>query len=157
MTTKQKTPSPQFLRRKLGGELLQKGYDIDEVTEITGASVDSVKRWADKIDTGGLEALQRKPQSGRPAKLSQEQLDTLYGVIVKGAVASGFTNDRWESKRIRLVIQKLFNVTYHKNYIWEIMRKIGLTPQLPTTRSKKRSQKAIDHWRRYVWPGLKKG
>lgn len=148
--------SPQTLRRFQGGELLQNGYDIDEVAEITGVSIDSVKRWAKKLECGGLETLARKAQSGRPATLKPEQLKQLYDIIVAGAVAAGFENERWTSKRIVGVIAKTFGVTYHKNDVWEVLRKIGLSPQRATTRSKKRSQDAIAHGLRYDWTRIKK-
>jgi len=156
MSTKHGSISLQAIRRLQGGELLENGYDLDEVAEITGASLSSVKRWKKKIDEGGISALARQPNSGRKANLTPEQFDELKQVIKAGAVASGYSNERWNSQRVAEVIADLFGVEYSVKYIPELLHQLGLSQQIPDTQSPKRSQAAIDHWRRYVWPHVKK-
>jgi transposase len=156
MSTKQGSISLQAIRRLQGGELLENGYALDEVVEITGASLSSVKRWKKKIDTGGIVALARQGHSGRTANLTPEQFDELKQIVKAGAVASGFSNERWNSQRVAEVVGKQFGVEYSVKYIPELLHKLGLSQQIPGTQSPKRSQAAIDHWRRYVWPNVKK-
>lgn len=156
MSTKHGSLSLQAIRRLQGGELLENGYDLDEVVEITGASLSAVKRWKKKIDEGGIPALARKPNSGRKPSLSPEQFDELKQIVKAGAVASGFSNERWNSQRVAKIIADRFDVEYSVKYIPELLHKLNLSQQTPDTQSPKRSQEAIDHWRRYVWPHVKK-
>jgi len=156
MSTKQGSISLQAIRRLQGGELLENGYDLDEVVEITGASLSSVKRWKKKINEGDISALVRQGNSGRKANLTPEQFDELKQIVKAGAVASGFSNERWNAKRVAKVIAERFGVEYCVKYIPELLHKLGLSQQIPDTQSPKRSQGAIDHWRRYVWPHVKK-
>ena len=146
----------QAIRRLQGGELLENGYDLDEVVEITGASLSSVKRWKKKINEGGIPALVRKPNSGRKSSLTPEQFDELKQIVKAGAVASGFSNERWNSQRVAKVVAERFGVEYSVKYIPELLHKLGLSQQIPGAQSPKRSQAAIDHWRRYIWPHVKK-
>ena len=156
MSTKHGSISFQAIRRLQGGELLENGYDLDEVVEITGASLSSVKRWKKKIDEGGISALARKPNSGRKSSLTPEEFDELKQIVKAGAVASGFSNERWNSQRVAKVIADRFGVEYSVKYIPELLHKLGLSQQIPDMQSPKRSQAAIDYWRRYVWPFVKK-
>ena len=154
--SKQGIISLQAIRRLQGGELLENGYDLDEVVEITGASLSSVKRWKKKITEDGIAALARQGHSGRKANLTAEQFDELKQIIKAGAVASGWSNERWNSQRVAKVIADRFGVEYSVKYIPELLHKLELSQQIPDTQSPKRSQAAIDHWRRYVWPHVKK-
>jgi transposase len=146
----------QAIRRLQGGELLENGYDVDEVVDITGASLSSVKRWKKKINEGGIAALARKPNSGRKSELTPEECDELKQIVKAGAKAAGYSNERWNSQRVAKVIADRFDVEYSIKYIPELLHKLGLSQQIPGTQSPKRSQAAIDHWRRYVWPHVKK-
>ncbi len=87
----------QAIRRLQGGELLENGYDLDEVVEITGASLSAVKRCNKKIDEGGIPALARKPNSGRKPSLTPEQFDELKQIVKVGAVASGPVTKIWRT------------------------------------------------------------
>jgi transposase len=155
MSPKHGSISPQAIRRLQGGELLENGYDVDEVVDITGA-LSSVKRWKKKINEGGIAALVRKPNSGRKSSLTPEQFDELKQIVTAGAVASGFANERWNSQRVAKIIADRFGVEYSVKYIPELLHKLGLSQQIPGTQSPKRSQAAINHWRRYVWSHVKK-
>jgi transposase len=148
--------SEQSRRRFLAGELIEKGYDVDEIVEITGADRSSVFRWKKAIRQNGIQALVRKGHSGNTSRLSTEQINELKAIITKGAKEYGFQNERWDSKRIAKVIKEKFNENYNSNYVCELLKRHGLSCQKPTTQSKKRSQEAIEHWRRFSWAAIKK-
>jgi putative transposase len=143
-------------RRLLGGELLEKGYSPQEVADITGAHIRTVFLWKQKIKQSGTESLIVTNHGGRPSKLTEQQLDELKTIITKGAVAFGFQNEHWDGKRIAYVIKQKYQIDYNYKYIPRLMRLLGLSYQKPMTRSSKRSQEAIDHWRKYTWREIKK-
>jgi len=158
MDKKTKTPalSQQSSRRLLGGELLMKGYEIDEVMEITGASLSAVRRWKKIIGEDGFSALARQGNSGNVTKLSDVQQDELRRIISAGAVASGFENECWNSRRIAKIILEKFGVSYHRNSIPRLMHAMKFSWQMPRTRAKKYSPDAAARWRKNVWPRIKK-
>jgi len=154
--TKNNRLSPQASRRLLGGGLLEKGYGIDEVMDITGASLSAVKRWKRVMKAEGFSGLQPKENGGRPTRLTDEQRDQLCEIITAGAVSSGFENECWTGRRIAKIILEKFGVAYHFRSVGRIPRAMGLSYQTPDTQAKNRSPEAIAHWKKHVWPRLKK-
>lgn len=148
--------SQQEARRFIGGQMLLDGHDVDEVMDALQAVRSTVLAWQKTVEQHGLAGLLRKGHSGRTAKLSDNERQQLTEVIRAGAVAYGFTNEQWTSKRVCLVILERFHVEYNSNYVCEILKSLDLSPQLPQVCSAKRDQAAIDRWKRYVWPVIKK-
>lgn len=148
--------SEQEARRLIGGRMLENGCDVDEIVLALQVSAKAVYQWKNILQTEGLEGLRRKTGSGKQSKLDAAQLEQLKAIILDGAVAYGFPNEQWTSKRVRLVIFERFHVEYNSNYVCEILRSLKLSPQVPQVRSVKRNQEEIDRWKRYVWPRIKK-
>jgi len=156
METTHKRLSAQARRRLLGGDLIVRGFTNDEIVEITEASLSSVKRWRATIQSAGLQGLARKPQSGRPARLDATQKAELKTILGRGAILAGYLTDRWTTKIVADLIIKKWGITYSRPQVSRILHSLGLSCQKPDVQSTKRSQAAIDHWRHYVWPRLKK-
>ena len=55
------------------------------------------------------------------------------------------------------LIQRLFGVQYHVDYVGTLLHKLGWSPQKPERRARERHERAIARWHRDVWPRLKKG
>ena len=136
--------------------MLENGCDVDEIVLALQVTAKAVYQWKNILQTEGLEGLRRKNGSGKQSKLDAAQLEQLKAIILEGAIAYGFPNEQWTSKRVRLVIFERFHVEYNSNYVCEILRSLDLSPQVPQVRSVKRNQAEIDRWKRYVWPRIKK-
>jgi transposase len=54
------------------------------------------------------------------------------------------------------MIQRLFGVEYHPDYVPRLLRKLGWSPQKPEQRARERDERAAARWRRDEWPRLKK-
>jgi len=98
--------SAQARRHFLAGDLIERGFDNDEIVDITGASLTSVKRWRTKIQSEGLAGLARQPQSGRPVKLDAIYKAELKTILEGGAIAAGYLSDRWTTKIVADLISK---------------------------------------------------
>jgi transposase len=138
-------------------ELLEGGLTMEEVSHRVGTSIASVSRWRQAVAEGGLAALAAKPVPGRPSKLSPVQCSRLLDVLLEGAMAYGYPNEIWTLKRIARVILKEFGVRYHPNHVWRILRDLRWSCQVPQRRPVQRDEEAIEHWKRYKWPHIKKG
>ena len=88
----------------IGGQMLLDGHDVDEVMDALKAARSTVHQWNEIVEQYGLAGLLRKGQSGRTAKLNDDERQQLKDIILAGAVAYGFPNEQWTSKRVRLVI-----------------------------------------------------
>ena len=156
-TTTSVTNIERETRRRIAGRLLLQGRTLQEVAEIVGASLSSVKRWKKVVFTGGLDALATKPRSGRTPGLSGPDKERLVEILLAGPIQSGYRTDLWTCKRVAEVIEREFGVKYHERYPWEILRSLGFTCQKPEQRAREQDEKAVRHWRRYTWPRIKRG
>lgn len=141
-------------RRKRALELLSEGHGPSYVAKRIGATPQSVCRWR-------REAKHRKrkpsiPVLGRPRRLSTTQLQQLLSALKRGAYAYGYAEDYWTLDRIAHLVWELFGVRYRASGVWYLLRRLGWSCQQPQRRSLARDDDAIVHWKRYVWPRIKK-
>lgn len=143
-------------RRVRAGRLLLDGKSPPEVARVVGAPRQTVYRWREVLEAGGIEALRDMSKGGRPARLGAGELSRLYVVLLEGAVAHGFATPLWTLKRVRLVIEREFGVRYSEVHVWRLLGQLGLSNQKPERRALERDAGAIEHWRKRTWPALKK-
>ena len=153
----QGTPDRLEARRRWAVELLDKGFSIGEVAEITEVHVSSVKRWWRAVAEGGSDALATKSSSGRPTKLSEEQRQQLAAIVRTGARKAGFSTDLWTCRRVAHVIRDRFGVEYHRDHVGRILHSLGFSQQKPQRRARERDEEAIEKWRAEDWPRIKRG
>src|SRR3989338_4055963 len=150
--------SPQQLekRRRLAVRLLNQGRTYEAVCKEVNASVSSLVRWRQAYEKKGRAGLKPKPHPGRPSRLSEKQKKTLVRILVDGPLKAGYSTDLWTLKRIGQVIRKHFGVRYSISNLWSLMKGLGWSCQKPEKRARERKEKAIRHWKRYIWPHIKK-
>lgn len=135
---------------------MMSGLKPMEVARRVGTTIRSVFRWQQAITESGERALEAKPVPGRPRKLEERECEKLLEILLEGALAYGFPNEFWTLKRIAHVIQKEFGVKYHPSHVWKILRDFRWSCQVPERRAIQRDEEAIQHWKRYKWPAIKK-
>lgn len=143
-------------RRMRAVQLLRQKNTLSEVARIVKCSVSSVKRWKDALDQQGEEALKAKPHPGRTPRLTVRQRDRLLKALLAGPRKAGYATELWTCPRVAEVIQRLFGVTYHVDYVGTLLHKLGWSPQKPEQRARERDEEAIARWRREDWPRIKK-
>jgi transposase len=90
----------------------------------------------------------RHKNSGRPRRLSIEQLETLRELLSQGATAHGWCNDLWTSKRVVEVIRRRFNIACSIGGGYHILtRYLGWSPQRPVAQLRERDNVQIETWR----------
>jgi transposase len=144
-------------RRWRAADLLKQGLNLSEVAAKVGSSVSSVFRWQTAVRKDGRKALKSQPVPGRPSKLNGRQRRQLTRILLAGAMSCGYATDLWTQKRVARVIEDRLGIRYHRNHMWRLLQDLGWSVQKPTKRSRERDEKAIAHWKRYVWPHIKKG
>lgn len=144
-------------RRRKAVELLQQDLRIVDVARRMNASTSSVKRWRDAFAEQGAEGLNSAPPPKHPSRLTDKQQQRLIRTLLRGAQASGYPNALWTCPRVAAVIQQLFGVTYHVDYVGTLLHKLGWSVQKPEQRARERDEAAIVRWRQQEWPRIKKG
>jgi transposase len=144
-------------RRRKAVELLQQKVRVVDVARAVQASTSSVKRWRDAFEAQGMEGLNSAPPYRPPSRLTEKQQQRLIRTLLRGARASGYPNDLWTCPRVLEVIQGLFGVTFHVDYVGTLLHKLGWSVQKPEQRARERDEAAVQHWQQQEWPRIKKG
>ena len=151
--------SPEQLeeRRLAAFEMLQAGEPQVKIARELGVTTGAVNHWAKAANAGGIEALKRRPHTGRRPKLSRKQRESIPALLADGAEAHGFENDVWTTERVASLISQEFGIDYHPGHVWKLLQSLGLKWKKPKRQAHRRDEKAIQQWIQEEWPALKKG
>jgi transposase len=143
-------------RRLRGARLLAAGESQAEVARRVGVSRQTVMRWDRAREQGGLEALRRSAQFGRPERLSVEQRAELVQILKASALAAGFGIELWTVPRIRQLIEERLGVSMVSTSVWRLLGRLGWSVQRPAGQARERDERAIRTWKQKRRPELKK-
>src|SRR5437016_5399521 len=118
-------------RRREAAELLRQGVHQAEVARRVRAHRQSVSRWAQQLEEGGLRGLKRAGRARRKARLRQEDLRRIERGLKRGPQPLGYESGLWTSARVAHLIR-------------------------PTGRALERDEEKIRVWKQKRWPELKK-
>jgi transposase len=141
-------------RRLRALELHEQGWSGQAIAAALGVTGGAISQWLKRARTGGREALRSHPPPGPTPKLTDVQRAALPRVLASGAEAHGFVGDVWTTKRIAVVIKRVFGVSYHPAHVSRLMRQIGWTVQTPLVRASQRDEAKVTVWRKQTWPAL---
>jgi putative transposase len=105
---------------------LMGGLTQSNVARKFGVSRTTASRWNRALRQKGVEALRKRRATGRPSRLSREQLQLIPGLFAQGAIVHGFGDNRWTTARLAAVIEARFGVHYDHDHVGRLMQKLGL-------------------------------
>jgi putative transposase len=144
-------------RRLAGGRLLKAGkLSQAEIARQLGVSRATVSDWAKKLEAEGIRGLRKRTAKGGTSKLTREQKQKLKRLLDRGALACGFSTDRWTLERVQELIQREFQVSYHPNYLNRLLDKLGFSPQKPLPTAAEQEREMVQAWLEQDFPRLKK-
>jgi putative transposase len=144
-------------RRLEGGRLLKEGkLSQAEIARHLGVSRATVSDWAKIVKAKGTRGLRKKKAPGSESKLSKVQKEKLKRMLDRGALACGFPTDRWTLERVRQLIQREFEVSYHPNYLNRLLRSLGFSPQRPLPQAIEQERELVKAWLKQDWSRIKK-
>ena len=106
-------------------DLLQ-GLTQSNVARKFGVSRTTASRWNRALQLKGVESLRKRRATGRPSRLSREQLLLIPDIFAQGAIVNGFPDERWTTARLASVIEGRFGVHYDHDHVGRLMQKLGL-------------------------------
>lgn len=143
-------------RRRRAVEYFQERMPLQQIADRLGVSLSSIKRWKAAWQAGGVNSLAAKPHPPRPCKLTEKQKRKLVELLLAGPVAAGFHTDLWTCARVAELVRKQFRVQYHPDHLGRILHDLGFSPQKPRQVAREQDAEAVERWRKYVWPRIKK-
>jgi len=135
-------------------QLSQQGWRQRDIATALDVAESAVSQWLTMARQQGPKALQARLPSGRPARLTPLQKRLIPDFLWHGAEAYGFRGEVWTCRRVALVLQEEFQVTYSRSQVARLLAQLHWTPQLPLTQAIQRDEAAIARWRTEVWPRI---
>ncbi|MFC7912275.1 winged helix-turn-helix domain-containing protein [Streptomyces nigra] len=151
------TPQGQVVRdrvRMLAADGLARGEKNTVIAKDLRVSVRSVERWRRAWREGGRQALRPSGPARRP-KVGDREFDIREPLLMAGAVAQGWADERWTLARIRLLIADELAVSLSVRGVWELLRRQGWSRQQPARRAVERDEAAVAGWVKETWPRAK--
>lgn len=111
-------------RRFVAWELHQQGWSQTRIAKALGVTQGAVSQWLKRSrEGGGVDALRHRAAPGRRASLTDEQFAQIPALIVRGAAAFGYDDDRWTTLRVAAVLKAVFGVSYHPGHASRLLQK----------------------------------
>ena len=114
---------PEMVRRLGFIKNLYQGDTLGDAAHREGKSQPTGARWAAQWNDGGVDELAPDHGGGRPSKLTaseRQQLRQLLAADKPGA-----------TRPVHDLIEERFDVTYHPNYIYELLRSLDVRSAEP--------------------------
>lgn len=127
-----------------------------QIARDLGIDDQTVRRWRRVWRAKGRDGLRGKPHPGRPALLDAAQRQQLAEALRLSPAEHGFERHFWTTAMVRDLIERLFGVSYHHDWVGELMHQIGFSWQKPMRRARERDEAAVAGWRCDHWPELLK-
>lgn len=122
------------------------GANRSNIARMLKVSRRSVNTWVENYLSLGIEGLNTKKQMGRTSYLSPVQQSELLTYIDKQSKSD--TGGRLTGESIRQYITLHFDVTYHPNAIYKLLRHLGFSWITSRSKHPKQSQDAQDEFKK---------
>jgi transposase len=152
-----KTETPEakarFEKRKTAVLAVQRGEPVSVVARVCSEPVRNVFRWLSWVDAHGLAGLRDDARSGRPSKVTPETMQWLYQSVTGGSPQQFyFKFALWTLTIVRSLLIDFKGVTLNKSTVSRLMKKMGLSPQVPLYRSYKQDPKKVNYYLKQRYP-----
>jgi putative transposase len=113
-------------RRLSAARELLNGLSQSQVARRFGVSRTTASRWHRSIVVKGVDGMRKRRATGRPSRLTGDQVEAIRIMHCEGAVAHGFSTDRWTTGKLAEAIERRFGIRYDQDHVGRLMHKFGL-------------------------------
>lgn len=120
----------RWARRIQAVAMAKKGLSSAKIASFTGHSQRGIQRWVDQYNRHGVEGLNDRPRSGRPAKLSADQIKQLTDRLDRRATDTATLYGR----DIQRILKEELGVLYSLNGVYQLLHRLGYSWLMPRPR-----------------------
>jgi len=113
-------------RRLAAARDLLNGSTQSQVARRYGVSRTTASRWFRSIVVKGVDGMKKRRATGRPSRLTADQVDGIRRMYQEGACAHGFPSDRWTTAKLADAINRVLGIRYDQDHVGRLMHKFGL-------------------------------
>ena len=143
-------------RRFQAIRLYERGENQSSIARQVKVVRQTVARWVQQYRAQGKSGLRKAGRAGRKPRLSGQHVQRLHTLLLQGPERLGYQTPLWTCPRVAHLIEQEFGVRYHEGHVWKILVGLGWSPQRPVGRARERNEQQIQHWKKKVWPTIKK-
>jgi transposase len=123
-------------RRKKAEQMFSTGVRQSTVARLLGISRQCIHNWfwQWQAGDGSPQERLRRTGAGRRSKLDRDKMAEVDAALRRGPRYFGFAGERWTLWRVASVIERITGIQYHPSSIWRILRSLGWTLRLPTSK-----------------------
>lgn len=135
---------------------VRNGQDVNEVAAAYGVNVRSVFRWLTAFANGGQNALLAKPISGRPPKVSEEEMRWLARAVRENTPQQyKFAFGLWTLSLIAALIERQFGKKLSLASVSRIMKLLGFSAQKPLYQAWQQDATLVRIWETETYPAIR--
>lgn len=150
------TPQQLEQRRRKAIALLEQGHRNQKVARLVGASPGTICDWKKAYQKLGEAFFEAHSPPGRKSDLSDQQINRLKALLLKGPRKQGYLTELWTLRRIAEVIEKHFGIVYDLSSVWHLLQRMGWSCQKPESKAREQNPEAVAQWRQTDWRRIKK-
>ncbi len=121
----------RYDHRLHGVLLVAQGMNCPEVAKLLGDAPRSVEYWVHRFEEKGLAGLREGERSGRPRRLSEDQLQEIDTVLHGTPRAVGLRGTLWDGKTLSAWIEQRYEVKIGVRQCQRIFRQLGYRLRKP--------------------------
>lgn len=126
----------------------KKNEGLDEIADTCSVPRRTVHGTLQRFQERGIDAAYSIKQTGRPKRLSTEQLRDLRKRLVASPHASGFKESFWTTRMIVDLVNREYGVAYTQQWMWNLLYSMGFSCKKPRPRHYKASKKAQEAFKK---------
>lgn len=140
-------------RKDVVEAIVVRGEPVHLVARIYGTPERTVFDWLSLYRSGGWDALKEGRRSGRPRKLSGEDMKWIYRVVTQGNPQQyQFEFCLWTLKTLCALIQRELGVKLSKSSVSRLLGHLGLSAQRPVYKSYRQDPRKVEQYLAETFP-----
>lgn len=136
-------------------KLRKKGWKVKMIAEAFDLNEKSVSRWFVKVNKFGEKSLKSTKAKGNAPKLSEQEIFQIIEWLKEDARVFKFPTPLWTCKQVQYMIKNNLKKSISIPSLWEILRKLKLSPQKPRKVALEKNQRLANKWLKEEWPKIK--
>ena len=137
----------------LGIRLVCLNYGTSEAGKAIGVPSSEIRRWVNRFNVGGIEAMRPNWSPGRPSKLTTEQMEELRERLREGPT-EGDAFSSWRGRFVRDVLQDEFGVSYKLTGVYKLLHRMGFSSLMPRPKHPGSSDEEQEEFKKNLTAGL---
>ena len=122
--------------------LRRQKYTQKEISELLCVTQGTVSNICRRFENKGWQSIQDKPRSGRPARMTNTQKESLKKSM-NAEIVDGDTRRGWQTKDVRIFMRDRFGVKFTDQHLRRIVHEVGMSWKVPRPEHKNRNERAV--------------